>query len=58
MRSRGILIQVLEPRLNKQGAKWQQTADEYVQDALPPEADRIAAIEETLSSILTKLAKH
>ena len=28
----GILIQVLEPRLNKQGPKWQATAQEYVQD--------------------------
>jgi hypothetical protein len=27
----GLLIQVLEPRLNKQGAKWQRTAQEYVQ---------------------------
>ncbi|MBV1798438.1 GIY-YIG nuclease family protein [Siccirubricoccus sp. G192] len=53
----GVLIQVLEPRLNKQGAKWQQTADEYVQDALPPEADRIAAIESTLNAILLKLPK-
>jgi len=27
----GILIQVLEPRLNKQGPRFQKTADEYVQ---------------------------
>lgn len=51
----GILIQVLEPRLNKQGAKWQQTAAEYVQDALPPEADRISAIEHKLQQLLDKI---
>lgn len=27
----GILIEVLEPRLNKQGATWQKAAKEYVQ---------------------------
>jgi hypothetical protein len=27
----GVLIQALEPRLNKQGARWQKTAIEYVQ---------------------------
>lgn len=37
----GILIQVLEPRLNKQGPKWQQTADEYVQAGLAEERDLI-----------------
>lgn len=47
----GILIQVLEPRLNKQGAKWQQTADEYVQDGRPAEADRIEEINMRLSEI-------
>jgi hypothetical protein len=53
----GILIQVLEPRLNKQGAKWQQTADEYVQDALPPEADRILVIEQKLQALLDRFPK-
>ena len=32
-------------------------ADEYVQDALPPEADRIGAIEDTLQKLLLKVSK-
>lgn len=40
----GVLIQALEPRLNKQGARWQKTADEYVQAsaASPPTIDDLS----------------
>lgn len=41
----GILIQLLEPRLNRQGPKWQQTASEFVQDGLAPPVDRLNYIE-------------
>lgn len=44
----GILIQILEPRLNKQGPKWQQTASEYVQDGIEEAKNQ-------LDEILTEL---
>ena len=47
----GILITILEPRLNKKGASWQATAGEYVQDGLPAEADRVEEINERLRNI-------
>jgi len=56
----GVLIEVLEPRLNKQGAKWQKTADEYVQDGLQPGADRLESISDQLEKIekaIEKLSK-
>jgi hypothetical protein len=53
----GILIEVLEPRLNKQGASWQKTAQEYVQDGLPSEADRMSKIQLQLSKIQSMLEK-
>ncbi len=37
----GILIEVLEPRLNKQGARWQQNAEEYVQEPVEAPLDKI-----------------
>jgi hypothetical protein len=57
----GVLIEVLEPRLNKQGAQWRKTANEYVQDGLPVDSERISRIESKLSAIhesLEKLIKH
>lgn len=51
----GILIQVLEPRLNRQGAKWQQTADEYVQAGLEDAGVRISDISEMLKDLDVKV---
>lgn len=53
----GILIQVLEPRLNKQGARWQQTAEEYVQSGRADEGDRVEQIDNKLDEILRTLEK-
>ena len=56
----GVLIQVLEPRLNKQGPKWQRSADEYVQVG-PDEVDRLDDISEQLDGLrneLRQLAKR
>jgi hypothetical protein len=40
----GVLIQVLEPRLNRQGPKWRKTADEYVQAGLEDASVRISEL--------------
>lgn len=54
----GVLIEVLEPRLNKQGASWQKDAVEYVQDGLPPEAERMTKIEFQINKIQKSLEKN
>lgn len=46
----GVLIQALEPRLNKQGARWQKTAKEYIQS-------RPAIEEVSLQSLAGKLSE-
>ncbi|WP_342150266.1 GIY-YIG nuclease family protein [Methylorubrum sp. SB2] len=58
----GILIEVLEPRLNKQGARWQQNAEEYVQqptdepwDKLDELMEQVASLRDQLDSISKKL---
>lgn len=57
----GILIQVLEPRLNKQGPKWQQTATEYVQwgyeDDDPHAIPKLLSMIETLTEKVEALRK-
>lgn len=52
------MIEVLEPRLNKQGASWQKDAVEYVQDGLPPEAERMTKIEFQINKIQKSLEKN
>jgi hypothetical protein len=52
----GILIQVLEPRLNRQGPKWQQTADEYVQAGLEDESVRLSELALMIEDIKRDLA--
>lgn len=47
----GILIQVLEPRLNRQGAAWQRDAIEFIQEGRPAEADAIEEIREAMERI-------
>lgn len=51
----GILIQVLEPRLNRQGAAWQRSADEYIQEGRPGEADAIEDIRQAVEGISARL---
>lgn len=53
----GILIQALEPRLNRQGARWRETADEYVQAGLPDESYRLEDISDQLTDISRRLAR-
>lgn len=56
----GILIEVLEPRLNKQGARWQQNAEEYVQEPVEAPFDKIddliSQVEE-LKEMIKKIQK-
>jgi hypothetical protein len=47
----GILIQVLEPRLNEQGPGWRQTAEEYVQAGLEDESVRISEVLEEIAAL-------
>ena len=57
----GILIQVLEPRLNRQGAAWQRSAAEFIQEGRPAEADAIEEIRQAVEGIgarLDSLAKQ
>ncbi|WP_156387810.1 GIY-YIG nuclease family protein [Methylobacterium sp. Leaf399] len=58
----GILIEVLEPRLNKQGARWQQNAKEFVQE--PAEApwdkvdhliDQVTELQQTIENLSKKI---
>jgi hypothetical protein len=51
----GILIQVLEPRLNRQGASWQDSAEEYIQEGRPSEADAIEEIRRSVDGIAARL---
>lgn len=57
----GVLIQVLEPRLNRQGPRWQRTADEYVQAGLEDDPDLLygiyAKVEELQEQIAQLLSK-
>lgn len=53
----GLLIQVLEPRLNRQGPAWQKTADEYLQAGLPAEGEAIQEIRKTLQMIESRLSE-
>jgi len=48
----GVLIQALEPRLNKQGAKWQKTAVEFIQAR--PDVEEVSL--QSLASKLDKVA--
>lgn len=48
----GILIQALEPRLNKQGAKWQKTAVEYVQTKPSGEDVSLQSISKKLDELM------
>jgi len=50
----GVLIQALEPRLNKQGARWQKTADEYVQSR-PEEKGPMDIISEKIDGLNVQL---
>jgi hypothetical protein len=51
----GILIQVLEPRLNRQGAAWQKSAAEFIQEGRPAEADAIEEIRQAVDGIGARL---
>lgn len=52
----GILIQTLEPRLNKQGARWQKTAHEYVQ-SWPEKALTIQELAEKIDDLDERIFK-
>lgn len=54
----GVLIHVLEPRLNKQGAKWKKHAREYVQAGRPPEADRLTDLVQKVDELLERTPKR
>ncbi|WP_375456286.1 GIY-YIG nuclease family protein [uncultured Methylobacterium sp.] len=47
----GILIEVLEPRLNKQGARWQQNAEEFVQESAEAPWDKIDDLQSQVASL-------
>jgi hypothetical protein len=53
----GILIQVLEPRLNRRGPNWRKTAEEYVQAGLKDENMRLEDIAEQLELIDERIAR-
>jgi hypothetical protein len=60
----GVLIQALEPRLNKQGARWQNTATEYIQTrpvveeaSLQSLAAQIEAVNVAISKLAAKRSK-
>lgn len=53
----GVLIQVLEPRLNKQGPRWQQTAEEYVQAGLEDEKEMIWRLFSQVEELHDKIDK-
>ena len=52
----GILIQVLEPRLNRQGPKWQQTAAEFVQSGIDS-INKIGFLTEQVAELQAMIAK-
>ena len=51
----GVLIQVLEPRLNRQGPKWQQTASEYVQEGLQDTSMRLEDLADSIARLQKQL---
>lgn len=51
----GILIQVLEPRLNKQGPKWQQTAEEYVQEGKDEDTTSLSDLAQMIEQLQKQL---
>ena len=51
----GILIQVLEPKLNKQGPGWRDTASEYVQQGRPAEADQVSDMADAIKAMQEQL---
>ena len=53
----GVLIQALEPRLNKQGARWQKTADEYVQSR-PTEIKSLRDISSQIEDLDRRIFKE
>lgn len=53
----GVLIQALEPRLNKQGARWQQTAVEYIQSRPASEEVSLQTINAKLIELEDKISK-
>ena len=54
----GILIQVLEPRLNRQGPKWQQTASEYVQAGLQDASMRLEDLADSIEQLRSEVRKQ
>jgi hypothetical protein len=53
----GLLIHVLEPNLNRQGAAWRYHAVEYIQEGREGEADTLADVASDVSEIRGRLTK-